>query len=66
MSSEASGEMMTLLQELAVLKDLNKEYESHPTESGQEEHLLRQKRHEEITERIRALGEEQKNERSAS
>jgi len=66
MGSEASGEMMTLLQELAMLKDLDKKYENHPSESGREEHLLRQQRHEEITERIRTLGEQQKNEQSAS
>jgi hypothetical protein len=49
-----------------MLKELDKEYENHPTQAGHEEYLVRQQRHGEITERIRAMGEQQKNEQSAS
>ena len=55
MATQASERMMTLLQELKVLKEQNQEYEANPTEPGREEYLLRQKRHAEITDEIKAV-----------
>ncbi|HEY3973117.1 MAG TPA: hypothetical protein VGM18_08945 [Candidatus Sulfotelmatobacter sp.] len=55
MASEASERVITLLQELKMLKEQNQDYESNPSEDGREEHLLRQKRHEEITDEIKAV-----------
>ena len=59
MGSEASEQMMALLQELAMLKELDKADEANPTPSALDEHRLRQKRHDEIAREIKALGKQQ-------
>jgi hypothetical protein len=59
MGSEASEQMMALLQELAMLKELEKEYEANPTKSAREQHRLSRQRHDEIAREIKALGKEQ-------
>lgn len=57
MSTKASDEMMVLLKELAVLKELD---EKHESETGSDvdnaELESRQNRRREITEQIKALG----------
>jgi hypothetical protein len=67
MDSDTSEKVMTLLKELAVLKEQNKEYEANTSKAEQEAHRLRQQRHEEITEEIKSLAEQKKtSEQSAS
>jgi hypothetical protein len=58
MSSEASEQMMALLSELATLKELNQQFEANPSQHDPEEHRLRLQRHEEITQDIKALAEQ--------
>jgi hypothetical protein len=58
--SEASEQVMALLSELAMLKELNKKYEADPSESEREAHRQRQLRHDEITQEIKALAERTK------
>jgi hypothetical protein len=56
MGSAKSDEMLILLKELSTLKELDHQYQSGlPDESGDEAHRLRQQRHREITEEIKAL-----------
>jgi hypothetical protein len=55
MGSETSEQVMVLLQELALLKELDKAYEANPTEAEHEAYRVRQRRHEEITAEIKAL-----------
>lgn len=57
MGSE-SEQVMTLLKELAVLKEQNKDYETNATEAEREEHRLRQQRHDQITQEIKNLAEQ--------
>lgn len=62
MSSYESELVLNLLKELSVLKELDSEYEdSRKTESEREAHRLRQQRHHEIAEEIKALAEQKKN-----
>jgi predicted transcriptional regulator len=62
MTNHESEEVLTLLKELSVLKELDSEYEDGPkTESDRDAHRLRQIRHREITEEIKALAERKKN-----
>jgi hypothetical protein len=64
MSSSESEQVLALLQELSVLKELDKACESAPqTESEQR---LRHQRQEEIMEEIKALAEQKKNARNHS
>jgi hypothetical protein len=64
MSSPESEQVLALLQELSVLKELDKTCETAPqTESEQR---LRQQRQQEIKEQIRALAEQKKNTRDHS
>jgi len=64
MSSSESEQVLALLQELSVLKELDKACELAPqTESEQR---LRQQRQQEIKEEIRALAEQKKNTPSLS
>src|SRR5579863_7255768 len=73
MGSEASDRMMTLLQELSALKQLDQQSDATPSGSekkdGSEkkgELRLRQQRCEEITEEMKALAEQKKNSGSSS
>lgn len=67
MGSETSEQVMALLKELAMLKELDKAYEANPIESEHEAYRVRQQRHEEITAEIKALAEQSKDaEQSAS
>jgi hypothetical protein len=62
MSSHESEQVLTFLKELSVLKELDSEYEGGPkTESEQDTHRLRQQRHQEIADEIKALAEQKKN-----
>ena len=58
MGSETSEQVMELLKELAVLKELDKAYEANPTEGEHEAYRVRQKRHAEITAEIKALAKQ--------
>jgi hypothetical protein len=62
MTSHESEQVLTLLKELSLLKELDARYEAGlKTESEREAHRLRQERHREITEEIKALAEQKKN-----
>ncbi len=60
MGSETSEQVMALLNELSVLKELNKKYEAAPSDPEKEGHLQRQHRETEITEEIKLLAERKK------
>lgn len=60
MGSETSEQVMALLKEIAVLKELDKAYEANPTEAEHEAYRVRQQRHEEITAEIKALAKQNK------
>ncbi len=60
MGSGTSEQVMALLKELAMLKELDKAYEANPTEGEHEAYRMRQQRHEEITAEIKALAKESK------
>ena len=62
MGSEASDQVMALLKELASLKEQDSRCGGNPSESEQEAHRVRQKRHDEITQNIKALAEFKKGE----
>lgn len=55
MGSETSEQVMVLLKELAMLKELDKAYEANPTAGEHEAYRERQQRHQEITAEIKAL-----------
>ena len=61
MSSSQSEQVLTLLKELSVLKELDSGYEGG-SKMGNERtaHQLRQQRHREIIEEIKALAEQKK------
>jgi len=62
MSSPESEQVLTLLKELSVIKELDGEYEVAPkTESERDAHRLRQQRHQEIGTEIKAVAEQKKN-----
>ena len=61
MSSEASEQMMALLQELAALRGQDRAYEESPTEAGEDEFKQRQRRQEEISREIIAVAEQKQN-----
>jgi hypothetical protein len=58
--SETSEQVMALLNELSVLKELNKKYEADPNEPERAAHVQRQQRQTEITEEIKSLAERKK------
>jgi hypothetical protein len=60
MGSESSDQVLALLKELAVLKEKNQHYEANPSEAERDEYRVRQLRHEEIAEEIKALAESKK------
>lgn len=61
MSSPESEEMLVLLKELSMLKALDTEYEAgSKSDADQEAHRLRQQRHKEIGEQMKALAEQKK------
>jgi hypothetical protein len=61
MSTHESEEVLTLLKELSMLKELDSQFESGPkTESECAAHRLRQQRHQEIGEELKALAEQKK------
>ena len=64
---EESDQMMALLQELSVLKELDAAFDANPSESEREAHQLRQLRRDEIGLEMKRLAEEKKKaEQSAS
>jgi hypothetical protein len=60
MGSEASEQMMSLLQELAGLREQDEHDEGNPSNADQEAFQLRQRRREEITGKIKAVAEQKK------
>ena len=60
MGGETSEQVMALLKELGVLKELDKAYNANPTEDEHEGYRMRQQRREEITSQIKALAEQSK------
>jgi hypothetical protein len=67
MSSSKSEHVLSLLKVLSVLKELDSDYEAGPkTESERDAHGLRQQRHHEIGEEIKALAEQKKNDTEQS
>ncbi len=61
MSSPESEEMLALLKELSILKTLDSEYENgSQSVEEREAHRLRQLRHQEIGQEMRALAEQKK------
>jgi hypothetical protein len=62
MSSSQSEQVLTLLKELSLLKKLDGGYEAgSKTKNERTAHQVRQRRHREITEEIKALTEQKKN-----
>lgn len=62
MSSGESEQVLLLLKELSLLKELDCGYEAGPeTESERDAHRRRQQRHQEITEEIKAIAAQKKN-----
>jgi hypothetical protein len=67
MSSHESEQVLTLLKELSLLKELDSGYEAGPkTEAERDAHRLRQQRHQEIAEEIKALADQKKNDAEQS
>jgi hypothetical protein len=66
MGSEESDRVMTLLQELAMLKEADVAFEANPTESEREECRLRQQRRDDIGLEIKALADQKKASQTAS
>ncbi len=65
MGSETSEQVMALLKELAVLKELDKAYEANPTGDEHDAYRVRQQRHGEITAEIKALAEQSRDAESS-
>jgi hypothetical protein len=62
MGGNESVQVLTLLKELSVLKELDSEYETgSKTEPEREAHRLRLQKHQEIAEEIKALAKQKKN-----
>jgi hypothetical protein len=62
MGNDKSVQVLTLLKEMSVLKELDSEYEAAPkTQVERDAHRQRQQRHQGIAEEIKALAEEKKN-----
>jgi hypothetical protein len=61
MSSQESEQVLTLLKELSLLKELDSGYEAGlKTEAERDAHRVRQQRHQEIGEELKALAEQKK------
>jgi hypothetical protein len=58
MGSETSERMMTLLKELSVLKELDKEHDASSDQAEQEACRQRQQRQEEIAREIKEVAEQ--------
>lgn len=65
MGTETSEQVLALLKELAMLKELDKSYEANPNEDEHEAYRVRQERHGEITAEIKALAEQSKDAESS-
>jgi len=62
MSSQESDQVLTLLKELSVMKELDTEFERGlKTEPEREAHRLRQERHQEIAVEIKGIAKQKKN-----
>ena len=62
MCSDKSVQVLTLLKEKSVLKELDSEYEAGPkTQVERHAHRQREQRHRGIAEEIKTLAEEKKN-----
>jgi hypothetical protein len=67
MSSHESEQVLILLKELSLLKELDNGYEVGPkTESERDAHQRRHQRHHEIAEEIKALAAQKKNDAEQS
>ena len=67
MGSDKSVQVLTLLKEISVLRELDSEYEAGPkTQVERHAHRQREQRHRGITEEIKALAEEKKNDEQQS
>jgi hypothetical protein len=67
MGSDESVQVLTLLKEISVLKELDSEYEAGlKTQFEQDAHRLRQQRHQEIGGEIKALADQKKNNEQSS
>ena len=67
MGSDESVQVLTLLKEISVLKELDSEYEAGlKTQCEQDAHRQRQHRHQEIGGEIKALAEQKKNNEQSS
>ena len=67
MGSDESVQVLTLLKEISVLKELDSEYEAGlKTQCEQDAHRQRQERHQKIAEEIKALAEQKKNNEQSS
>ncbi len=61
MGDAESEQVLTLLKELSLLKELDSLYEAGPkTEAEREAYLLRKQRHEKIAQEIKALAVQKK------
>jgi len=66
MGNESSEQVLALLGELSVLKELNKKYEAAPSAAEEGAYQQRQQRQEEITREIKGLAERKKRAESTS
>jgi hypothetical protein len=67
MDSDKSVQVLTLLKEMSVLKELDSEYDAESkTKVERDAHRQRQQRHRGIAEEIKALAEEKKNDNQKS
>jgi hypothetical protein len=66
MGNDKSVQVLTLLKEMSVLKELESEYEAgSKTQVERDAHRQRQQRHQGIAEEIKALGEEKSDEQQS-
>ena len=64
--SEASDQMMALLQELSLMKELDDAFEANPIESERQAYQLRQQRRDDIGIEMKGLAEQKKNAEQAA
>lgn len=64
MGNEESDQMMALLQELSMLKEMDLAFDANPTETEREAHQLRQRRKQEIGHEMKALAEQKEERRT--
>lgn len=60
MGSQESEQLLTLLQELAFLRQQDKKYLANPREAGRKAFEERQLRHDEIAREIKAVAEQKR------